>query len=117
MRIRKALDKCKMPHLELEEKQGYFIIRFVNPPVHKIPEIDEYELNERQKKAIGYLKISGQIMTNDCAKINDVSERTALNDMVTKDIIIAVGETNKRVFELRQNFGKNIGETINQNQK
>jgi len=81
----------------------------------KLPEVDTRRLNERQKKAIEYLKISGQIMTNDCAKISDVSERTAgndLNDMVTKDIIIAVGETNKRVFELRQNFGKTSAKTL-----
>jgi len=81
----------------------------------KLPEVDPGRLNERQKKAIEYLKISGKVTTKDYAKINDVSERTArddLNDMVTKDIVLALGETNKRVFELRQNFGKTSAKTL-----
>lgn len=67
------------------------------------------DLNERQKKAIEHIKIKGRITTKEYVIINNVSERTARNDldeMVKKGVIISVGETNQREYKLRQNFGK-----------
>ena len=90
MRIREALDKFKMPHPELEEKQGYFVIRFVNPLVHKIPKIDEYKLNERQKKALKRVKVKGRITNKEYVNLNKVSRITAtreLMDRVRKKIL------------------------------
>ena len=50
LRIRESMKKWNLPNPEFIEKLGYFVIRFNNPAIQKIPEIDESILNERQKK-------------------------------------------------------------------
>lgn len=95
LRIREAMDKYKMPHPEFKEKQGYFIIKFTNPLVHKLPDIDEYELNERQNKAIKHIFAKGKITNSDYVKLFKVSRNTASNDLtelVNKGLIKRIGK-------------------------
>ena len=53
--IMRRLNEYPMPYPKFKEKQGWFVIKFVNPLVREIPRINEFGLNERQKKAIEYL--------------------------------------------------------------
>ncbi|MBU2565555.1 MAG: putative DNA binding domain-containing protein [Candidatus Thermoplasmatota archaeon] len=72
----------------------------------------EIELNERQRKAVEYLKDKEFITTKIFANLINVSERQArydLKDLVTKGVLIAGGKTTLRRYKLRQtsaNFGK-----------
>ena len=69
MRTREALDN-KMPHPEFEGRQGWFIIRFVNPLVHN----SDY----------------GILTSREYQKLNKVPNKTAykeLSDIITKQII------------------------------
>lgn len=95
LRIREAMKKWGMPSPEFKEKMDSFAIKFVNPLVHKIPEIDGSGLNKRQKKAVEYVKSKGRITNREYREINSVSNRVAfeeLNDLVKKKILIKKGE-------------------------
>ncbi|MBU4284454.1 MAG: putative DNA binding domain-containing protein, partial [Nanoarchaeota archaeon] len=50
LRIRESMRKWNLPNPEFIEKQGFFVIKFVNPAIQKIPVLDESKLNQRQKK-------------------------------------------------------------------
>jgi predicted HTH transcriptional regulator len=79
----------------------------------KFKDAEATKLNERQKRAIEYLRKNMFITTNIFAELVGVSERQArydLVDLVKKKIIIAEGATTVRRYCLRQtsaNFGKN----------
>jgi ATP-dependent DNA helicase RecG len=79
----------------------------------KFKDAEATKLNERQKRAIEYLRKNMFITTNIFAELVGVSERQArydLGDLVKKKIIIAEGATTVRRYCLRQtsaNFGKN----------
>lgn len=69
-----------MPEPVLKEEQGGFISkifkdRFTEDLLRK------KGLNERQIKAIEYVKQNGRITNSDYQKLYDVSERTALRDL------------------------------------
>lgn len=67
-------------------------------------------LNERQKKAVEYLKAKGRITTNKYVMINHISERTARNDlahMVNNRILQKIGKTQSTYYIIRQSFGNN----------
>jgi len=103
LRIRENLDKWNLPHPEFEERQGWFVIRFRNPDIEKIPKIDETGLNERQKKGVEYLRVKGRITTKNYAVINNVSERTARNDLTelcNKKIVKRTGATTSLRYAL-----------------
>lgn len=111
LRIREALEKWKLPEPEFEERQGWFIIRFRNPYVEIIPEIDETILNDRQKKAIEYLRVKGKITTREYMKINKVSERTARNDLAglyKKKVVERLGATTSLRYVLSPAISGNL---------
>ncbi|MCK4730218.1 MAG: DeoR family transcriptional regulator [Candidatus Aenigmarchaeota archaeon] len=96
LRMNKFCDEWNLPNPELKEKTGYFAIRFVNPLVHKIPEIDETGLNERQKEAIEYLKSKGKITNKEYRRLNlGITDKTVfrdLQDLVNKKVIMPKGK-------------------------
>ena len=83
-----------MPKPEFLEQTGYFGIIFRNPDYYtKSPEI-KAELNERQKKAVGYLKANAKITTAEYMNLTTASSRTAKRDLLdlkNKKIIKFVG--------------------------
>ncbi len=62
------------------------------------------ELNERQKKAVDYLRIHKRITNKEYVQLNSgITDRTALNDlndMLKKRIIKASGEKKSRFYAL-----------------
>lgn len=95
LRMDKFCDEWKLPRPEFKEQTGYFGIIFRNPNYYtKSPEI-KVELNERQKKAVEYVKGKGRITTKDYAKLCLCSERAALmdlTDLVSKHVMIRKGK-------------------------
>jgi ATP-dependent DNA helicase RecG len=109
LRIRETMKKWNMPSPKFREKMDSFVIRFVNPLVRKIPEIDESGLNERQKKAVEYVRVKSRITTKEYAAMNHISERTARNDLmrlVNNKILQKIGKTQSVYYVIRQSFSK-----------
>jgi len=95
LRIRESMKKWNLPNPEFIEKLGYFVIRFNNPAIQKIPKINESRLNERQKNAIEHLKEKGEITNRIYREINSVSNRIAaeeLKDLIKNKILIKRGK-------------------------
>jgi ATP-dependent DNA helicase RecG len=95
LRMNKFCDEWGLPNPDFKEESGYFGIIFRNPNYYtKAPELNIAGLNERQKKAIEYLKIKGKITRKEYIEIANTTRTTAirdLNEMVNKDILIIKG--------------------------
>jgi len=94
LRIREDLEKWELPPPEFEEKQGWFVIRFRNPNVERVIDTVKFDLNERQKKAIDYLKEHGKITRRDYMGAAGAAKTTAirdLNELVNKGILVVKG--------------------------
>lgn len=72
--------KYDMPEPLIEEDQGGIRITFLKD-IYTEEYLRSLDLNERQKKAILYIRDSSQITNADYQKINNVSRRTALRDL------------------------------------
>jgi len=87
----KIIDACKannMPEPEMRNEQGGFVTIFHKQNVQKVPDKvpenapdNHPALNERQKKAIEYVKKHGKITRNEYEKLFNVSSRTAIRDL------------------------------------
>jgi len=102
LRIRQALDKWKLPHPSFEERQGWFVISFRNPMIIKIPEM-KVPLNERQRKAINYLKMEGTMTRKiycDLNKISSTYAKKELKELQKKKIIGRFGRGKNTYYKL-----------------
>ncbi len=81
--IAKIVDSCKaagLPTPEIKEQEGGFIVtlfkdRFTAEQLQKLG------LNDRQVKAVLYVKDRGRITNKEYQEVNNVSDRTAANDL------------------------------------
>ena len=74
---------CKannMPEPEMRNEQGGFVTIFHKQNVKREPQ-KVPDLNERQKKAIEYVKEHGKITRNEYENLFNVSSRTAIRDL------------------------------------
>jgi len=106
LRIREDLKRWSLPPPEFEERQGWFVIRFRNPYIEKIPEIeiDESELNERQKKALDLIREKGRITNREYRKMFNVVKDTAIRDLkelVDKEMVVRMGAGRNVYYNLR----------------
>ena len=79
----KIIDACKannMPEPEMRNEQGGFVTIFHKQNVKREPQ-KVPDLNERQKKAIEYVKEHGKITRNEYENLFNVSSRTAIRDL------------------------------------
>jgi len=75
-----------------------FVIRFVNPAITKIPEINDSMLNERQKKFFDDIN-KENITTKDYIELTGCTKRTAIRDLailVKQGLIIQKGPVTGR---------------------
>ena len=101
LRMREDMAKWNLPNPEIEEKQGWFVIRLKNPNVEKISKICKNGLNERQKKAIEHIKIKGKITNKeyqDICKVNRIMAFRDLSELVRKNIIEKIGKTGRWTY-------------------
>jgi len=100
LRMNSSMEKWGLPHPTFREDSGYFVIKFTGPyqgTIIKIPE----ELNERQKKAVEYLKEKKEITRKDYEKLNNISKRTAirdLNNLIARGILKTSGTTDDKKY-------------------
>lgn len=89
--IRNCVDSG-LPEPVFKEEAGGFAVVLRKS---KIPELSELELNERQKKAIEYIKEHDRITNREyqilCPFVTKETLRKDLNDLITKEIIVKRG--------------------------
>jgi|GEM_PF-1311999 len=115
LRIREDLKRWDLPTPEFEERQGWFVIRFRNPYIEKIPEIDETTLNDRQKKAVEYLKIKGKITTKEYIRLVETSLITAKRDLLdlkNKKMIKFVGSPKRGYYCFSDTVNDTVNDTV-----
>jgi len=85
--IMKIVDSCKaagLPSPMMEEDGGGFIVRLFKDNLTE-DQLSKLGLNERQIRAVLYIKEKGNITNREYQKINQISNRTATYDL--KDLV------------------------------
>lgn len=96
----KIIDTCRdagLPEPLIEEDQGGIEITFLKD-IYTKEYLRKFDLNERQVKAVLYVKANSEITNDEYQKLNNVSERTALRDMqdlVYRDLFERKGTTGR----------------------
>lgn len=79
----KILDTCKeaeLPEPEMQEQDGGFIITLFKNNLTQ-EQLTKLRLNDRQVKAVIFVKEKGKITNKDYQSLNDCSRNTASNDL------------------------------------
>lgn len=113
-RIREICDKENAPFPEIDYNEDYFYVTFRQSQEYlklaSRKEKMEVILNERQRKAIEYVKENGHITISEYISLNKVSDKTTRRDLkflVETGIFIKEGVTTGLKFKLTSvNFGK-----------
>jgi ATP-dependent DNA helicase RecG len=106
----KIIDICKaaeFPELELIERDNGFWVTLFKDNFSE-EQLQQLELNERQIKAVLYVKEKGKITNSEYMEINaDITDRTALRDLdslVENGIFQRIGEK-KTAYYVLTNVG------------
>lgn len=101
----KIIDTCKqadLPEPEMKELDGGFSIMLFKD--NTTPEqLTKLGLNDRQVKAVLFVKENGKITNSEYQRLNKVSDRTALRDieeLTGKHILIKVGKKKGTYYKL-----------------
>ena len=104
--IMKIINSCKtdgLPAPDLKEKEGGFIVTLFKDKFSE-KELQKLGLNERQIKAVLYVKEKGRITNRKYQEINtSITDRTALRDLeflIEKGIFKRIGEKKAAYYEL-----------------
>ncbi|GHV65278.1 ATP-dependent DNA helicase [Bacteroidia bacterium] len=104
--IMKITDSCKaagLPTPELSEKEGGFIVTLFKDRFSE-EQLQKLGLNDRQIKAVLYVKEKGKITNSDYQEINNISERTAsrdLEELFQKGIFERIGESKSTYYNIK----------------
>ncbi len=98
--IQRILDDCQklgIPGPEFKELEGGFQVIFYKD-IYNEEHLTKTGINERQMKAVMYVKDKGKITNKEYQSLNNVSKRTAsrdLDELIKKSIIRQIGKTGK----------------------
>ena len=114
LRIEEAMEKWELEKPNYAEKDGYFVITFKGPIRAEKPLDEEIlkNLNERQKKAVEYLREKGRITSREYKEINKISRRYTIKEL-NKLIDRGIGSLQKKKLKIQK---KRLNKII-QNQK
>jgi len=94
--IMKIIDSCKaagLPTPAMEEDGGGFIVKLFKDRFSK-EQLQQLGLNDRQIKAVLYVKEKGKITNSEYQKINEISGRTSsreISELVKANILEQAG--------------------------
>ena len=103
--INKIMDSCKaagLPTPDINEKEGGFIVTLFKDNLAE-EQLVKFGLNQRQMKAVLYVKEKGKITNKEYQEINSVARRWAtveLTDLVEKNILKNIGYGAGSQYEL-----------------
>ena len=109
LRMSQAMKGLGLPEPGYDEDTGHFVIKFTGP--YQGTTVNISRLNERQKKAIEYLRINRRIMRSEYVKLNNCTEITAkrdLNKLVGKKIFKRIGRTGKYTHYMLISNGRKV---------
>jgi ATP-dependent DNA helicase RecG len=109
-RIVDEMKENKLSEPEFKNYSGGFAVTLIGPGKSFEEKIEKeklhiLEINERQKKAIEYLKTNDVISTKVYMKLNKVSDKTAfleLNNLLIKNILIKEGKGRTTIYKLKR---------------
>lgn len=99
----KITNECKkagLPEPEFKEEFGGFSVCFYKD-IYTEEKLKKMGLNERQIRAVMYVKEKGKITNKEYQELNDVSKRTVTNDLeelVQKNLVEKIGTRGKGTF-------------------
>ena len=103
--IMKIMDSCKLaglPTPEMKEKEGGFIVTLFKERF-SVEELQKMGLNDRQVKAVLYVKEKGKITNGEYQEINEITAKTAfrdLDELLKINVLIRFGENKSAYYEL-----------------
>jgi ATP-dependent DNA helicase RecG len=103
--IMKIINSCLeagLPMPELKEKEGGFIVTLFKDNLTK-EQLEKLGLNDRQIKAVLFVKSNKSIANKEYQEVANTSERTAsrdLEDLVARKIFVRVGEKKATIYQL-----------------
>ena len=101
--IMKIINSCKaagLPTPELKEKEGGFIVTLFKDRFSK-EQLQQLGLNERQIKAVLYVKEKGRITNKEYQELNTIGKSVVideLRDLVEKQVFLKIGETGRGIY-------------------
>lgn len=105
-RMRAACIQADLPEPKFEEYQGGFRVTF-SKDIYSEEKLQSMGLNERQRKAVRYVREKGKITNKDYRKLTDISDEGAridLRGLVDKGILITKGKGRSTHYILKE-FG------------
>ena len=102
----KIFDACKeagLPEPEIKEFQGGFLVTLFKDNLTD-EQLIKLGLNERQLKAVLFIKEKGRITNKEYQEINETSDRTALRDLenlTELNILVKEGEKKGTAYKLK----------------
>lgn len=99
----KIIEQCKeagLPEPDFNEDTGVITVTFYKNKLASL-DLSSLDLNERQIKAVEYLKENGKITNKEYQKINDISKPTAtrdLSELVKLKIINKIGKRGEGTY-------------------
>lgn len=101
--IMKIINSCKtdgLPAPDLKEKEGGFIVTLFKDRFSK-EQLEKLGLNDRQMKAVEYVKTKGKITNAVYQEINGIGKSVTideLRDLVEQQIFVRIGETGRGTY-------------------
>lgn len=105
--VLKIYNSCKeagLPNPEIQEFQSGLLVTLFNNSNAVSGQITGVNLNERQQKAIDYVKEKGSISNHQYQTLNSVSDRTSLRDLeklTQLEIFVKEGKNKNTLYRLR----------------
>ena len=104
----KIFDTCRqaeLPEPEMQEQDGGFIITLFKNKLTE-EQLIKFGLNERQLKAVFFVKEKGKITNSEYQELNKTSDRTALRDLeILTELNIFVKEGEKKGTHYKLKIG------------
>lgn len=105
--VLKIYNSCKeagLPNPEIKEFQSGLLVTLFNNSNAVSGQITGVNLNERQQKAIDYVKENGSISNHQYQTLNNISDRTSLRDLeklTQLEIFIKEGKNKNTLYRLK----------------
>jgi len=102
IRIIETCKQANLPEPELIEQEGGFSVTLFKNSL-TAEQLAKLGLNDRQLKAVEYVKEKGKITNKEYQELNDTTDRTALRDietLITLGVLRRLGEKKGAYYEL-----------------
>ena len=105
MKIYDACKEAELPEPEIKEFQGGFLVTLFKDNLTE-DQLAKLGLNDRQLKAVNFVREKGKITNKEYQELNETSDRTALRDLENlTELNIFVKDGEKKGTSYKLKFG------------